>query len=145
MVTIGVRRLGIEDQHLAAPQLEAVAAPARITTVDLLVGDGQPERAQPSQVQAQERWAVEAGENEGREWLRPRHRDERAAPHAGPRPGPETAERDDRPRQHAQAGGFADATGHRDQAAPEAGTVLRARVAVDDDLAAAHARPLAGT
>src|SRR5204862_6907741 len=33
---------------------------------------------------------------------------------------------------------------HRDQAAPRAGTGLRARVAVDDDLAAAHARPLAG-
>src|SRR3954447_19252058 len=98
MSTIGVPPLEIvEDQHLAAPQLEAVAAPARITTADLLVGDGKPERAQPSQVQPQERWAVDAGEHEGGEWPRPRHRHGRAAPHARPRPRPETAERDDRP------------------------------------------------
>ena len=29
---------GFEDQDLAAPQLEAVAAPARVATLDLLVG-----------------------------------------------------------------------------------------------------------
>jgi anthranilate/para-aminobenzoate synthase component II len=29
---------GFKDQDLAAPQLEAVAAPARVATLDLLVG-----------------------------------------------------------------------------------------------------------
>src|SRR3954447_21748751 len=65
-------------------------------------------------------------------------------PPAAPPPPPQPAGGGDRSRRHAQAGGVADAPRHRDQAAPHAGTGLRARVAVDDDLAAAHARPLAG-
>ena len=68
-----------------------------------------------------------------------RGRDDRAAPHAGPRVRPDPAEHDDRPRQHAQAGGLAGAPRHGDQPAPQAGAGLRAGVAVDDDLAATHA------
>src|SRR5918995_5384931 len=57
----------LQDQDLTAPQLETVAAPARVASRDLLVGHGQAERTQAAQVQGQERRGGGAGGNQGRE------------------------------------------------------------------------------
>src|SRR6185503_20086263 len=66
------------------------------------------------------------------------------AAHARTGVGAEGAERDDRAGERAQPGRIAGAPRDGDQPAAEPRARLVARVAVDEDLAAAHARALAG-
>ena len=132
-----------QNEDLAAPQLEAVSAPARVAALDLLVGQRQSQPAQVAQVQAQEERPVRAREGEGGQQRHLRHGHDRAPPHARPGRGAEPAESDDRARQHAQPRGLPHAPRDGDQPAPQAGADLVAGVALDEDLAAAHPGSLA--
>ena len=67
----------------------------------------------------------------------------RSPPHAGARPSAQSAQGDDRARQHAQPGNVAHAPRDGDEPAAQAGADLIAGVAVHEDLPAAHPGALA--
>src|SRR5690348_1478093 len=82
------RRRGLEHQHLASVQLDAVSGPALIAAGELRVADGQTQPAQVAQIQAQKQRHVTTVVCERRKQLRGLHRDDR--PPFEPRAGPPT-------------------------------------------------------
>ena len=145
---VGERQRAVVERKRHAPPpgsgsrravLQAVAAPARVAAVQLLLGHRQAERAQPPQVQAQEWRPVEAREYEGRSGVAG------AMATIEPRRIPAPARAPSPPRATIVPPACPGRRRRRRARPPRSGRAasrrrLRAGVAVDDDLAAAHPR-----